>query len=553
MKKLVRVGFQVASTQDGRAQVDGAVAISVGEEIFSLPEERLSRIKHDGDVWRGLSALLLAADLSIDRVDEFCVSTCGENVPDPDAPVWLRKDRRLCLTDLDVESERIRWCRSHHASHAFEALHSAQLVGRLRTPAMVFVADRVGQLGEHQSVFHFSEKGLVLIWRYVAPTGFAPGFGAVYDHVTEHLGWSANFDTGKTMALAATLNHDISPRSAMLFDVVDGRLDMKTPEDSVARSLLFESIAPGASAQTNRLSAGAKLASQVQRELAAAVSKIIRRLLDHHHASALYFGGGLATNCALLGSVSRDFPHLTIAGSLCPGDTGQGVGNVVMAHYAVTGCLPSADRFNIDRLFRANIREPERAVEWSAEFVSKIADELQSGIIVMTCMQRHEPGPRALGFHSIFADARDRKNRERINSLIKRRETFRPFGAVLGERACAKWFAGRGGDFMDIALRASDSFANQYPAVIHDDGSVRVQCAGALTRGSFLHLLLEALSELGVDALLNTSLNASGGPIIEDVEEAIELARHSKLRCIIVTDQRGKAETIEVNYLLTPE
>src|SRR5207249_1677476 len=114
------------------------------------------------------------------------------------------------------------------------------------------------------------------------------------------------------------------------------------------------------------------------------------------------------------------------------------------------------------------------------ELCRQVADRLANGEIVAWFQGRMEFGPRALGSRSILADPRDPAMRDRINSLVKKREGFRPFAPVVTSERASHYF--------DIARGDEDTFAHmlfvthvlpayrgKLPAITHVDGSARVQ------------------------------------------------------------------------------
>ena len=135
------------------------------------------------------------------------------------------------------------------------------------------------------------------------------------------------------------------------------------------------------------------------------------------------------------------------------------------------------------------------------------------------------------GLHSLLADARDPEMPGILNRIIKRRELFRPFGALITARALESYFSvNSGSPFMDLALPATGEFRHLYPAVVHVDNSVRIQCVSGLLKGSFVERLMEYLSSSrGIDVVINTSLNLAGEPIVCDASELCKFAAQADL------------------------
>ena len=530
------IGFNAAMTQDGRRQIDGAVAILLDGKIHSLAQERLTRRKHDGGVMEALRHILDRCGLRLDDVGRFVVSTAGEPVPEFGSPVYLRPDGRLSLQDLGVDDNRIHWRRSHHESHAYEAIFAARNIGTLVLPALVFVADRVGQTGEHQSYFLFDGNTLKLLGRDPVRVGNLRGLGETYDRVTRHLGWRENLDAGKTMALAG-LACGIVPiphGRPMFFSYQAGSIVSLLPHDEASCQTLLSEYCPYSPVPALRLDSGAVLTSRLQAEMELAVYSALSVWINATHPRILLCGGGLATNCRLLGHLASRFAKITVQGSIAPGDTGQGIGNLVAAYFDEAGSLPgetdpfggfwplpkrpweeSMQAFQIKGTHRyvLPIICPEMDVE-------RAAQRLMNGDILAVMEDRVEPGPRALGFHSLLADARDPDMRQILNRLVKNRESFRPFGAIMTPHDFDNFF-GRPpiSPFMDLALPVSPLFKHLFPSIVHTDDSTRIQVLSSMHEGSFVARLLNHLeAEYGVGVLINTSLNSAQEPIIHDAE-----------------------------------
>jgi carbamoyltransferase len=176
-----------------------------------------------------------------------------------------------------------------------------------------------------------------------------------------------------------------------------------------------------------------------------------------------------------------------------------------------------------------------------AELADTVADLIASGNVVGWFQGRMEFGPRALGARSILGDARSATMQETMNLKIKFRESFRPFApAVLEERA-AELFdlrgtspymlvvapvrgaqpapaAAAGSDTVLDRLRAARS---PLPAVTHVDGSARVQTVGADAHPRFRALLESMARRRNCPAVVNTSFNVRGEPMVCTPEDAI--------------------------------
>jgi len=175
----------------------------------------------------------------------------------------------------------------------------------------------------------------------------------------------------------------------------------------------------------------------------------------------------------------------------------------------------------------------------SSDAAAEAAGFIAGGAVVGWFQGRMEVGPRALGNRSLLADARRPEMRAVINEKVKHRESFQPFApAVLAERA-ADWFRipGRSwaSDFMLLACEARPERAARIPAVVHADGTSRVQTVRAETNPLFHRLIAEFERRTGVPLVLNTSFNDSE-PIVGSPEDALKTFGHTRIDALVLGD-----------------
>jgi carbamoyltransferase len=165
------------------------------------------------------------------------------------------------------------------------------------------------------------------------------------------------------------------------------------------------------------------------------------------------------------------------------------------------------------------------------------ADLLAEGKALGWIQGRAEFGPRALGNRSILADPRRGDVRDRINAIVKFREQFRPFApSILDEHGCEYFESYQVSPYMERALVWRREVRSHVPAVVHVDGTGRLQSVRREWNEP-LHALLSAFHRrTGVPVLLNTSLNVIGKPIVHTLEDALGLFCTTALDALIVDD-----------------
>jgi carbamoyltransferase len=180
--------------------------------------------------------------------------------------------------------------------------------------------------------------------------------------------------------------------------------------------------------------------------------------------------------------------------------------------------------------------EDGNGLGWRPLDIAAIADRLLRGQVGALCTGRSEAGPRALGHRSILAVPSPVGVRDHVNSL-KRRESWRPFGPVaLGKKPQLWSDVGELDRFMVGAAALTLTGQNTVPAVAHVDGTTRLQRVDPEGCDVLTDLLTE-LSNSGVEALLNTSFNGPGEPIVQSAPEAVTAAQRLGLNFLVLEDR----------------
>jgi len=159
-----------------------------------------------------------------------------------------------------------------------------------------------------------------------------------------------------------------------------------------------------------------------------------------------------------------------------------------------------------------------------------VAELLANGEPVVLLQGQAELGPRALGHRSILADPRCELMRERLNE-IKAREWYRPIAPVCLEHCASDVFDPGGPDpYMLYEHRVRATWRDRIPAVVHLDGSARLQTVGP-TDDPFLYAVLVQFENItGVPVLCNTSANLRGRGFFGSVGEAL---RWGRVECVV--------------------
>ena len=161
-------------------------------------------------------------------------------------------------------------------------------------------------------------------------------------------------------------------------------------------------------------------------------------------------------------------------------------------------------------------------VEQSGADVSTVVGLLGDQKIVSVFSGGSESGRRALGNRSILADPRSVDMKDTINEKVKHRQWFRPFApSVLAEEA-KNWFKfDVESPYMSFVVEFKEEVRDKVPAVVHLDGTARLQTVSKNDNPWYHNLLSKWHEKTGVPILLNTSFN-DREPICETPDHAID-------------------------------
>lgn len=273
--------------------------------------------------------------------------------------------------------------------------------------------------------------------------------------------------------------------------------------------------------------------SDAARDIAASIQfifeKVIERAMQLIPAGVnLCLGGGSMLNCVansmILDSGRFKNVHLFPA---CTDDGGPIGTALYLAHNVFND--PRHKYTDAETCYLGPERKQTEDVEYP-----KLALELASGKTVAWVSGRAEFGPRALGNRSIFADPRRLNMRDHINLTVKKREWFRPFAPIVMEEHVHEWFEfdARKSPFMLFTAKAKRP--ELIPAVVHVDGSARIQTVTEESNPLAYELLNEFYKITDVPMLLNTSMNRSGKPMVETPSQIEDFWEHVPVDIMVV-------------------
>lgn len=577
---------------------DSAVAVvENGNVLLAAQEERFSRVKNDSSF--PVQALSYCLDqlkndvneadaiifyekpfLKFERIIEsyFHYAPKGFSSFIHAMPSWIGNKllfkKLLRKNLLRIKSKELLFC-DHHLSHAAFSFFTSGFEN-----AAILTIDAVGewattsiQLGESNRI------------RPIQHQHYPSSLGLLYSAFTFFLGFKVNSGEYKVMGLAPYGDKSSSQfkrfRRLIEESVVkvykDGSIHLNDKYFSYSTSLkmipvkkwegLFGMEARRHDSEIAQAHCDLALAIQtLTEEIILRIGRFIRTTTKLNN---LCLGGGVALNCAANGKLAAECLFDKIHVPFAPGDAGSAIGSALAASHLY---------YNADRNFLNekmtnpylgqgfnNEQVREILIERSIRFLvmhddqlyDYVSSKIAEGYIVGWFQGRSEFGPRALGNRSILADPRISDIQHRVNTLIKERESFRPFApAVLAEYANEVFHTVFDSPYMQFIYEMRDNYReacpadysqwelmeklefvkSKYPSVTHVDFTSRIQTVSKENNLRFWNLLMAFKLKTGCPMILNTSFNRNNEPIVNSPQEALDCFNSTNLDILVINN-----------------
>lgn len=363
--------------------------------------------------------------------------------------------------------------------------------------------------------------------------------GAIYDIVNHHVGFRQG-DEGKTMGLAPYGRPVLFTqlrRELRLHD--DGSFAFMPHADFAQR---LNEYVPERQAGEQMTERHEEVAYAGQALLELIVANAFKAALRMTGMRDLAYAGGVALNSVANEVAYRAARPRRLYVATNPGDTGHALGCALFGAYELAGWKPTnrelpeylgPDYSNVEitRVATSN-GYSENCRPYSDEVAARC---IANGHIVARFDGGAEFGPRALGNRSILCDPRRTDMKDYLNRRVKRREPFRPFAPTVLEDQASKWFdLDERSSYMLRVVPVRPEVAGRIPAVIHIDGTARVQTLSRVENQSYWRLISAFHRMTGVPLVLNTSFNVAGRPIVETPAHALECFASTEIDVLIL-------------------
>jgi carbamoyltransferase len=536
-----------------------AALLKDGELIAAAEEERFSRVKYDRSFpTRAIAFCLKEAGITADDLEHVGFfwqpwRGIGRRIGYALAglPYSLSRGSRNAGVLFDLLSAQ-RIFRSatgyrgafhfieHHLTHAASVFYSSGF-----DEAAILTLDGTG---EEASCWIGDGNGTTLT-RF-QHTLWPHSLGHLYATATQYLGFKKFADEYKVMGLAAygaprylDMFRNIitvSPEGTFAIDL--HYVDYQYFKERWYSDLWLRTFGPARSPGEELEERHKDIAASLQARLEEVVTELAAYALRRSGKKRLCLSGGVALNAVAVGALAESGVADAVYTNPVSGDAGCALGAAYFMHHCLLAHtarhpLPHAfwgEAFSDDEI-EAILTKEHVSYEKLTDPAGTAAQLLANGHIIGWFQGRAEYGQRALGHRSILADPRHAATKEKINALVKHRESFRPFApAILAEFQQEYFDWGAPVPFMTEVHPVREAQQERIPAVVHVDGTARLQTVQKETNPLFWELISHFHELTGVPVVLNTSFNMAGEPMVNSPEDALRTFQNSTLDALCI-------------------
>lgn len=447
-----------------------------------------------------------------------------------DIPHWLNE--RLTLPIYLKEKLGVEcpiFYVPHHLSHASSAFFASKF-----HDAAIITADGVGEWTT-TSIAKGNDNKITNLWEIKYPHSL----GLLYSAITSYLGFSVNTGEGKTMAFASYGKPEYMNEFE---DIV--KVDKNGGYELNSKYFNFSNDKKMYTQELIKLFGQPRkkddyfnqkyfnIASSLQKTLEKTVLKISNYSYQLTGSKNVCLAGGIFLNCVANTLIAKKTPFNNIFIQPAAGDAGGSLGAALYIYYeyfknkrnylsmsnAYLG--PSfTERDILKSILKAGLNAKKIKDD---KLVVFIANKINKGKTIGLFQGAMEFGPRALGSRTILADARNPTMKDYLNSKIKHRESFRPYGIVILKSEAKKYFnISFNSPYMLMTGNVDKKLSKFIPSALHVDGTSRLQTID--DNNPFLYKLLKKFKQkykLGI--MINTSFNDKDEPIVCTPDDAIK-------------------------------
>jgi len=448
------------------------------------------------------------------------------------------KDRESIVAEfLNIDSSKVTRI-EHHRCHSHYSYYASPF---REEKVLSFTIDGMGD-GLNATIGIYDENGK---YERVYQTSEA-NIGRIYRYMTLHLGMKPNEHEFKVMGLAPYGKAKYGQEALDIFNetlYVDG-IDFKwheKPTDSYyyfkdkLEGIRFDNVAWGLQSWVENL-----------------LTTWVKNAIDKFGINKIILSGGVAMNIKAMGEIAKleEVEDIFVGGSAS--DESMAISAGICLAEDMSENWNSKDINPIENLYlgpKATLEEEKQTIDdldkskyiITDTFNSKdIAQYLANGKVLARCADRMEFGQRSLGNRSLLADPKNLKVKETINAMIKNRDFWMPFAPVVMDKYVDKYLVNPKklvSKYMTIGFDTTKEGYEAMTAACHPaDKSARPEMLTRELNLTMYEIMEEFEKITGRGAVLNTSFNLHGYPIVNTPKEAVYVLENSGLDGIILNN-----------------
>jgi len=525
-----------------------ACLVKDGLVIAAAEEERFSRIKHDNNFpINAINYCLKEARITPEKINyvvfyekpfqkfERILQTCVETFPNSFKifreafPQWILEKLRmpgLIKKKLDYDGEILFI--PHHKSHAASAFFASPF-----EEAAIVTFDAVGEWVT--TAIHYGSGNEIKILKEIK---FPHSIGLFYSTITSYLGFKVLNDEYKIMGLAGwgkPVYIDKFKKLIKLKEDGSFNLNMKYFSYTHEQRMFNEELErffrrpirkPGETIEEFHMN----IASSLQAITEDIILKIVKHAKKITGSKNLCMAGGVALNSVANGRIISERIFENCFFQPVATDAGGALGSALFAFNSILGNQrkyimehvflgPEFDLKFIKEFLKSNNIEHEKLSK--KEIIEFTAEKIANNKVVGWFQGRMEFGPRALGHRSILANPSNPKMKNILNEKVKHREWFRPFAPSLILEDVNRYFNFDSDfPFMIVTLPVKKEKVKEIISASHVNKTARPQTTKVERENNYHKLIKEFHSLTGLPAVINTSFNVRGEPIVCTLEDA---------------------------------
>ncbi|MCO5143177.1 MAG: hypothetical protein M9962_08825 [Oligoflexia bacterium] len=536
-----------------------------GEIIYCAEEERFDRIKHSSSFpinaietlftqhnlsWNDIDQVGFAWDpfLDITKVGLFVAKQFFHSKrflfqKKQKTPSRIEKWKHIYLAKKKLYSLGFRGELhhiSHHLCHAASAYFSSGF-----EQASCLTVDGNGEFAT-TTIHHFTKSGHTQLWRALYPHSL----GHFYATITQYLGFSPMNDEYKVMGLSsyekALPKTNENPLDRVLLLNKDGSFRLNLDyflfhkgSDKMWSPELENLLGPARKKEDPIERKHEQIAFYAQSILENALLGLVKKtkLLEPTETN-LAIAGGVGLNCVANQLIFKSKIFKNVFFQPAAHDSGTALGAAqLLWHKTHKANAATPKTYALGPKYQPTPSQIQDAELLSDQnLIEKVCSLLLEQKIVAWYNGPMEFGPRALGHRSLLALPQDKSIRNKMNLIIKKRESFRPFAPVVIEDDAERFFVmdHKPSPYMMRTVDIRPEHIQKLQAIAHVDGTARVQTVNKEQNEHLYKLLKKVEEKTSYPILLNTSLNRNHEPIACNPDEAIAIFRETDVDALIL-------------------